>query len=120
MKTINIIVEMLFQCLMGIVVCMPLDPIPFQQLNPLTVCLLPLVPPTPFHEQFSHNMEDPTICRVEDTGNSVREMPCIHEREACDSERQLLPSLGAKFKSLGNFVILIRNHKYNCLRWVKI
>lgn len=114
MKTINFIVEMLFQCLMGTVVCMPHDPIPFQQLSPLIVCLLPQVTSTLFHEQFSHNMEDSTVCIVEDTENSVRGMPCIHDREACESEQQLLPSLGAKFKNLDNFVILIRNHRYNC------
>lgn len=80
MKTINFIVETLFQCLMGIVVRMPHDPIPFQQLNPLIVCLLPLLPPTPFHEQFSHNVEDPTIFVVEDTRTSLGGMPCIHDR----------------------------------------
>lgn len=80
MKTINFIVETLFQCLVGIVVRMPHDPIPFQQLNPLTVCLLPLLPPTPFHEQFSHNVEDPTIFVVENTETSLRGMPCIHDR----------------------------------------
>lgn len=46
LKSINFVLEMLFQYLVGIVVHMPHVPISFQWLNPLLDCLLP----SSFHE----------------------------------------------------------------------